>query len=859
MNKFKKLAATAVSLVMAGTMAFGLVACGETDGPGGNNPGGSGGNVDSNPNLIGGKIDSAKVKQVYDHMVQSGITGREMANDSGWKTAKEYWKYLSGAASTETKDEYHVRKADGSLDYTKYDSNATLNLAVGHEKTHLSTAYHDLRAQITMPDNNKYTDGDLKPAWAQMSKDLNIKFNDVWDGSKTSKNLENIISKKIDADLFTTDLSVAVNYASANTYDILNLAEYLDYMPHFKEFLEANPVVYLSLLQDGMNTTTGDGRKILVAPYFDGNDDIERYCIMRQDWVKKLLDGTASLSAGASFKSACNDTVAVGSYMDRSGKVTIESTNADGSGKVNIVKNYDAAKAAAADESTPLGEAYKAIAGAVYNGESGNIVDIMNGALTANIEATGDKLADLVRAYIDVCYQKEDGSAYFTPGTRSNLFNGYDACWDVDDLVAVLRLAKTNAATLTGSATMEVEGIVPRSGENDRTPDMVRLACQLYGVRGAESRYEYTYINKNGDLKDARNSQEFFAACARFNLMEQEGLVADYTGYGNFTYGAGLYTSGNSIKGQAMMMYDYSQTQTLNGFAIEDSKVSGKLAPEGYYFAPVVTPVSKWDVDGDGNHTDLMRFTESWRSTKTGGLAVSGSVKNNPAKLKAALQLVDFLYSKDGQLVSTFGPMAENKEGKNGFWYNEPASAAEVEAGKYFTYKGVKYSGTEYKGRYTPTITDALYNSFKGLTVNGFKLADNETASGGTLSFTAYARTLIGSTLPVGVKDQSFENQLTAKMGQVGANKVGTGLANGTIKGMSLDVKSDNYWFTCVPTGLPVSLNYVTTILNAPTQDHLKKITGTGDGKAFYSVMNWIILHGFSENYKQQDEEVTLK
>lgn len=479
----------------------------------------------------------------------------------------------------------------------------------------------------------------------------------------------------------------------------------------------------------------------------------------------------------------------------------------------------------------------------------------MNEALKANIGATGDKLADLYRAYIDVCYQKEDGSAYYTANTRSNLFNGYDACWDVDDLAAILRIAKTNGVTLTGSADIEVQGIVPRSGQNDRTPDMVRLACQLYGVRGADSRYENTYIDKDGNLKDARNSEEFFAAMARFNLMKQEGLIANYVGYKDFSYGAGLYISNKTIKGEAMMMYDYSQTQTLNGFAVEDSQVTGKQAPEGYYFAPVVTPVAKWDVDGDGNHTDTMRFTESWRSTKTGGLAANGAVASNPAKLKATLQLIDYLYSEDGQIVSTFGPMATDANGTGGFWYNEVAGANDTNT---FTYKGVKYKGTEYKGRYTPTITDALYKSFKGLPVHGFKLGDNETASGGILSFTAYARTLIGSTLPVGVKDQSFENQLTSLMGQAGANKVGTGLALGTIKGMTLDVKADNYWYTAVPTGLPVASDLVTNILNASSQQHLLKITGKGSGKDFFSIMNWIILNGFTQDYKQQDETVIL-
>lgn len=841
MNKFKKLATTAVSLVMASSMVIGFAACGN-----------------DKKEQVGARNSAG----ILAHMKESGIEMRTQVNAEGWDTAKKYWAYLSNAGKSETKDEYHILKEDGSIDYTKYDSNATLNLAVGHEKKHLSTAFHELGDSIKLPDGNSYSDNNLKPAWKKLGEDLHITFNDVWDGTKTANNLESIISKTgyDKVDLFTTDLSVAVEKSASGT-NILNLAKYLDYMPHFKEFLEANPIVYLSLLQDGMNTTNGNGKAILVAPYFDGNDDIERYCIMRQDWVNKLLGSTALPANGAeAFNVACGQSTAVESFMGKTGNYKIESANADGSGKVEITKNYDAALAAAKDATKPLGSAYNAIAGAAYAGESGNIVDIMNAAIAAKPDVTGDKLANLYRAYIDVCYQKNDGTAYYTAATRANLFNGYDACWDVDDLVAILRIAKTNKVNLTGSKDGSIEGIVPRSGQNDRTPDMVRLACQLYGVRGADSRYENTYIAKDGNLKDARNDIEFFEACARFNTLKQEGLIADYTGYKAFSYNSGLNVDGSTIKGQAMMMYDYSQTQTLNGFAVEDSKVTGKPAPAGYHFAPVVTPVSKWDVDANGSiaANEYFRFTESWRSTKTGGLAANGAVENNPAKLKATLQLIDYLYSPDGQIVSTYGPMASDAEGTGGFWYNDPATTQEIADGAYFTYKGVKYAGTYYKGRYTPTITENLYKSFKGLPVHNFKLGDNTTTSGAVLSFTAYARTLIGSTLPVGVKDQSFENQLTSKMGQVGAGKVGTCLALGTIKGMTLEVKADNYWFTAVPTGLPVSTDKVNNVLNASTQQHLLKITGKGSGKDFFSIMNWIILNGYTKDYKQQDETVKI-
>ena len=58
--------------------------------------------------------------------------------------------------------------------------------------------------------------------------------------------------------------------------------------------------------------------------------------------------------------------------------------------------------------------------------------------------------------------------------------------------------------------------------------------------------------------------------------------------------------------------------------------------------------------------------------------------------------------------------MASDAEGTGGFRYNDIATSADVAAGEYFTYKGVKYAGTYYKGNYTPTITDNLYKVFQG-------------------------------------------------------------------------------------------------------------------------------------------------
>ncbi|MDE7167445.1 MAG: hypothetical protein K2O28_01190 [Clostridia bacterium] len=806
MNKNKKIAMAVIATVMAGAMVVPLAACNKDD-----------------PN--NGKVDLEK---------------------------------------------WNVFDANGNLDYSAYnrDSQVTLNIAIGHEKDVHATAFAS-GSTYSLADGNTYQGGDMKPAWAQMGKDLQIKWNDCFAEApkKTSDNLGALINGEgklpyAQTDMFTTDLSKAVEKAAAGT-NILNLADYLEYMPNFNNFLKENPVVYLSLLQDGMSTTNGKGKALYIAPYFDGNDDIERYCIIRQDMADKLLNGDTVLEGST----ALGKSVAVDAFMPKTGALEIPVTVEDGTYKTvgKVYKNYDNAKTEVNKAGSNLNSAYLAASGkASANLASGNIIDIMNDAMTANPSVTGDKLVALFRAYVDACYTKtgEIGAeSYYAADKRSNLFNGYDAAWDVDDLVAILRCAMTNQSSLLSkdvSGATRLYGIAPRTGKNDRTPDMVRLACQLYGARGADSRLEYTYIDAAGNLQDGRNDKAFYEALNKFSKLTEEGLVEDYSGIGKFDDDTGYKST------ETFMMYDYCQTQTLNGFYGQGA--TGKNIPDDYNFAPILTPVSQWDVNANGktDADEYFRFTESWRSTKTSGLALNGNLTSDKAKLKAALQFVDYLYSEDGQIVSTFGPMAENAAGKNGFWYGDVQTDPKTkkdENGKdvpenYFTYKGVKYQGYDYKGTVAPKITDTVYESFKGKAgVTGSTADLPKNVNGAKLNFTNYARFLIGSTLPVGVKSQAFEDQLTSACGKAGSAKVAAALSNKTesgytvVRGMSLKMDENNWWYTCVPTGLPTPASYVST-LNASDMMDIKYLSGeakkSGD-KEFLSIFNSVILQGVKE------------
>ena len=86
-----------------------------------------------------------------------------------------------------------------------------------------------------------------------------------------------------DVDMVSGTASKLTEYGEQGV--VVNIAEYLDQMPNFKAYLEANPIVRLSITG---NTSTG---AIYFSPYFDGVNDIERMPLMRVDMVQKLLDG----------------------------------------------------------------------------------------------------------------------------------------------------------------------------------------------------------------------------------------------------------------------------------------------------------------------------------------------------------------------------------------------------------------------------------------------------------------------------------------------------------------------------------------------------------------------------------------
>lgn len=589
----------------------------------------------------------------------------------------------------------------------EYANGTLLRMAVGYNsaKTGIAFDAEIAGSGVTLADGKTYNTGDLKPTWQQLETVLKVKFEDHYQGNNSTKEWEYWKERLNEIDMVSGTASTLTENGTAGK--LVNIAEYLDSMPNFKAYLEKNPIVRLSIT----GSTTGSSKgAIYFSPYFDGVNDIERMPLMRTDWVSKLLDGEGEFTASAS---ANTKTPVYTPYMPTSGKVEVEVVKKDGSGVEKVTKNYD---------------------------KAGNIVQKMNDAGAMS----GVDAVNMLRKYIDEAYNGYYGT------TRSDLFCGQNAAWDADELVALLRCVTSNSQTLNG--TDNINGLFSREDDNNqRRVDLFRFAGTLFGVRGLEARQDYLYVGNDNKLHDARQEASTYEAIAKMHDMASEGLISK-----SFIDTAKESSSTMLENDLGFMSYDYNQTQTL----LNQTKLQ---ADQGEKYMAVMVPVAKWN---DGTGDKYMRFTESWRSVKTDGWAISkAGVGDDKNKLNACLSLIDYAYSPEGQILMSYGPDAFIKTKADG-----------------------SYETFNFNGEQWPVIAEAT---------------EKELWEKGKGNYTNYARYYLGSTLSF-VKSQAFEYQCTCAAGKEGAGYISNAIALGTIKHPELAL-ADNAWYTSVPTVLPNS------------------------------------------------------
>ncbi len=617
-----------------------------------------------------------------------------------------------------------------------------LRMATGYNntKTGLFFAAEVAGEGIQLADGKTYQTGDLKPTWVEVQNRLGMVFEDKYQGNSATKEFEFWKDRLNEVDMISGTAVTLTEYGEDGS--LVNIAEYLDQMPNFKAYLEANSIVRLSITG---NTSTG---AIYFSPYFDGVNDIEKMPLMRADWVAKLLDGEGEFTAEKSGKTPA---AVYEPYMPTTGKVAVDVVTLDGTAVETVTKDYDAA---------------------------GNIVAKMNEAGSI----TGVEAVNMLRTYIDTAYNGYYGT------TRSNLFVGQNAAWDADEMVALLRCVISNANTLNGTDT--IQGLFSREDNNTaRRADMMRFAGVLFGVRGLESRQEYLYVGNDGKLHDARQEVETYKALERMNAMAKEGLISK-----SFIDMSEESTATMLENDLGFMHYDYNQTQTV---------YNATKLQEGEKYIAAMIPVARWN---DGTGEAFFRFTESWRSVKTDGWAISAKgVEGNPDKLNAALKLIDYAFSEEGQILMSYGPDAFIKPGET-FLFN---------------------------GKEMPVIADATYAELW------------EKASG---NYTNYARQFLGSTLSF-AKSQAFEYQCTHEVGKEGAGYISNAIGLGTIKHPELAL-AENPWYTSMPTVLP-NTTVETDMINSYTG--LKTKFSTTKGEANILVQQ--IATGYTEEGMTSAEE----
>lgn len=604
-----------------------------------------------------------------------------------------------------------------------YADNTVLRIAAGYNNGDTGITFSASKAGsgVKLSDGTTYNEGDLKPTWKQISEDMKIKFENKYSGKSAANEYDYWVNANNTSQVDIMSGTATKLQEGGAQGLFVNLVDYLDKMPNFRQYLEDNPIVRLSVT----GSVTGENKgAIYFSPYFDGVDDIERFPLVRSDFVRTLLDGTEEYHGD-------NRAVTVGKYlpyMPKEGSVVVESLTADGKGTQNITKDYS---------------------------KYGNIIDKMN----SETNLTGDKAVAMFREYIDKTY----GDTY---AKRSDLFLGYDAAWDADELVALLRCAVASLHDST-SERNPISGLYSRETENtQREVDLFRFAGSLFGVRGMESRQDYLYFDKDGKLHDARQETDAYEAVLRLNALKEEGLVAV----------EGSVNSQNRLARDAgIVSYDYSQTQTIyNDTELNGGKNAVDKTQTDEEYTPMMVPVAYWN---DGTGAKYFRFTESWRSVKTEGWAISkAGVGTDTNKLNAALALIDFAFSAQGQITMSYGSddfiKVKNADAVVNIMSDIPN----------------KYETFNFNGQEWPVISEGCANDLATL------------ASG---NYTNFARFYLGSTLNGFPKSQAFEYQCTHKVGKEGAGKVSAAIGLGTVKHPVLSVNTENMWYTSVPTTLP--------------------------------------------------------
>jgi hypothetical protein len=301
---------------------------------------------------------------------------------------------------------------------------------------------------------------------------------------------------------------------------------------------------------------------------------------------------------------------------------------------------------------------------------------------------TGAALIQQFKDYAQAAYG--DIITTYYDGKIAPLFTSVGACYNADDMLALLRIFKACPDVLYGSGTAydAVVPLFPRGQANNRVENILNFAATLYGVQGRGSEYDHLFFGADGKIHDFDTAQASFDMLDKLHAMYSEGLIMqDFWSGVTGTSGLDAYfkhsteakeeqkdgklskkTFGSTF---GLIEYDYAATQSaandISG-GVGTKSSSRKKAACQYDFsahtvqgvAPILSPLTMvpsesyaWDQALDNmTGKKLLRYYEENRSVKNTSWSIPAASDN----IDSAIALMDFMFTQEGWHIQNFGP-----------------------------------------------------------------------------------------------------------------------------------------------------------------------------------------------------------
>ena len=527
-----------------------------------------------------------------------------------------------------------------------------MNLAYGNKSQTITYAQS---SPLTLPDGKTVvTSGQLKPFWSYVAGELNINMKDVTVQDQKAKDMITTAAATgfSDATVYGGN-SIGESLMSYGTQGMfVSISKLIDQgnLPNFKAYLEKNPNVKSAI-------TAYDGQ-IYHIPYIAEIGQYARDFYMRKSWVTGLLDGDS--------QSYDTETVINKSYTG----------------------NFTGANARTGSNG---GSVTPKTGVTITKKTNQNIIEIMNNLSSMN----GVNLAQALKQYIN------DNYDYTNP---SELYLGEKAAYDMDELVALFRVIKSNPKFLTGGKAKEVYPYFTR--QSKYREDLLRFSTYLDGgrVHGSDSYESRFEIDKNGELQYTYSKESVYNNLSAYSQMYKEGLFyndcLDLKNTANFR--SRLYGTDSADNAQyGFMTFDFTASTTADAL---NSDVVG-----------VLPPVSK--VNGIWQY-----YIDNSRVIKPDGWSISTA--SSQEQILRAASLFDYMFSEAGAKAQNYG-LPDMLDNSNTF---------------------VGPDG----------VTYPKYDSWTTTTAS--KVANGDLSS--------FLRNWVGSLMPVGyAKEIGFEYQYTSERG----------------------------------------------------------------------------------------------